>query len=87
MTESIWIGKMNYIASKNISYQEKIYFDKIRNYVCKENLQNILKTAKKYNQIIRIKDFIIHYYFVVEKDYILNILHFFFSEFFEFRGR
>ena len=56
VTESIWIGKMNYIASKNISYQEKIYFDKIRNYISKENLQNILKTAKKYSQIIRIKD-------------------------------
>jgi len=61
VTESIWIGKMNYIASKNLSYQERIYFDEIRNCVSRENLQNILKTAKKYGHFIRIKDSIHNY--------------------------
>ncbi|MFW9872865.1 MAG: radical SAM protein [Candidatus Thorarchaeota archaeon] len=61
VNESIWIGKMNYITSKNLSYKEKIYFDKIRNCITRENLHNILKIAKIYGHMIRIKDSIHNY--------------------------
>ena len=63
VTESIWIGKMNYITSKNISNHDRVFYDKIRKCVCKENLQNIIDTAINYDHIIRIKDSIHNFLF------------------------
>ncbi len=57
VTESIWIGKMNYISRKNINLRDKIIYDSIKEINSKENLLKILERAKKYDpSFLRIKD-------------------------------
>jgi len=62
ITESIWIGKMNYIRIKNGSSREKKYYYEIKKIYSKKNLQQIVDNTKSYkNKIIRIKDSIYNY--------------------------
>jgi len=59
VTESIWIGPMNYISRKNISNEEEIFYNKIRSNIELENIikiYNYLKDEKK----IRFKDTMKH---------------------------
>ena len=62
VTESIWIGKMNYIKAENLLSEEKTYFESIRRINYKNNLITINKIADRYsNHFIRIKDSIHNY--------------------------
>ncbi len=62
ITESIWIGKMNYITSKSFSDSEQIYYKNIKQINSKENLLKIIEKAKVYDQsFLRIKDSIFNY--------------------------
>ncbi len=62
ITESIWIGKMNYIRIKNGSSGEKKYYYEIKKIYSKKNLQQIVNNSESYkNKIIRIKDSIYNY--------------------------
>ncbi len=62
VTESIWIGKMNYIRIKNGSSREKKYYSEIKKIYSKKNLQQIVNHMKSYkNNILRIKDSIYNY--------------------------
>jgi len=61
-TESIWIGKMNYIQVGDLLPEERLNFNLIRFINRKENLLKILKISKKYNNnLIKLKDSIINY--------------------------
>ncbi|MFW9970049.1 MAG: radical SAM protein [Candidatus Odinarchaeota archaeon] len=63
-TESIWIGKMNYIKSTNIKEENIDFYKNIREIIDKENLTKILKKALDYdNSFLRIKDSIYNYLF------------------------
>jgi len=56
-TESIWIGKMNYISKKNFKTHELRYYKFIRKLNDKKNLITIIEKAKKYDSsFLRIKD-------------------------------
>jgi len=62
VTESIWIGKMNYLSRQNLSEEEKNQYSRISEINSKENLRIILKKAEKYDlSYLRIKDSIINY--------------------------
>lgn len=61
VTESIWIGKMNYIKCSNLNSNEVKYYNLIRNNNSKENLKKIVLKARKYERLVRIKDSIINY--------------------------
>ena len=62
ITESIWIGKMNYINRNNSNPIEKKYYDMIREINSKENLKGILIEAKNYDdKTLRIKDSIYNF--------------------------
>jgi len=64
-TESIWIGKMNYIRSKNLTRSERVYFNNIRQNVSKGNLLKIINKAQEYDSsFLRIKDSIFNYVFI-----------------------
>ncbi len=64
VTESIWIGKMNYIKVHNISSLEKEYYTKVRAINSKENLLKIIKNSEKYDKTtLRIKDSIFNILF------------------------
>lgn len=57
VTDSVWIGKMNYIHFKNVSSEDLKYYLKIKKINEKENLIRIIERTKengKYN--IKIKD-------------------------------
>ncbi|TKJ21797.1 MAG: hypothetical protein CEE43_08895 [Promethearchaeota archaeon Loki_b32] len=57
ITESIWIGKMNYVFTKNIKSKFINFYNHIEKINSKENLLRIVKRAKNYDEsIIRIKD-------------------------------
>ncbi|MHA1252714.1 MAG: radical SAM protein [Candidatus Helarchaeota archaeon] len=60
VTESIWIGKMNYIKTSSINLDEEEYYKKIREINSKENLKKIIEFSKQFN-IIKIKDSIYNY--------------------------
>ena len=55
ITESIWIGRMNYISRKNISEEEKPYYDDIRKNYHSGHLLEICYQLKKHPKI-RFKD-------------------------------
>ena len=55
VTESIWIGRMNYIDRKNLSEEEKGQFDAIRENYTMKNILSIYKLFKD-DPIIRWKD-------------------------------
>jgi DNA repair photolyase len=62
VTESIWIGKMNYIKASNILPCEQPYYDRIREINHTTNLSRIIANAEKYqDNIIKIKDSIFNY--------------------------
>ena len=61
VTESIWIGKMNYIQYENLLFEEKSFFNYIRKINRDENLYKIVQNSKKYNKLIKIKDSILNY--------------------------
>ena len=62
VTESIWIGKMNYIRIANDSLHEKKYYYEIIKNCSKQNLQRIINKTKTYkNNMIRIKDSIYNF--------------------------
>lgn len=62
VTESIWIGKMNYVRVKDITPNEKKYYDLIRKLNNKDNLRKILRELNKFDDsIIKIKDSIENY--------------------------
>ena len=58
-TESIWLGKMNYIPLKNISSEEQVYYEKIRKNYEFEHLLYIFNTFRN-QKLIRFKDSIIN---------------------------
>lgn len=55
ITESIWIGPMNYLSFKKISNEEKIYYDEMKDNISIENLIYIYNELKDYSKI-RFKD-------------------------------
>lgn len=55
VTESIWLGPMNYIPFNNISEMDKHYYQDIRNNYSLEHLREIHEELKS-NPIIRFKD-------------------------------
>lgn len=62
VTESIWIGKMNYIQANNLNSSEKKYYMDIRTIYSKNNLSKIIKKALTYEDSkIQIKDSIFNY--------------------------
>ncbi len=57
VTESIWIGKMNYIYVKNVRSKEIKFYKKIQRINEKENLIRIIEKTKEYEKYnIQIKD-------------------------------
>jgi len=57
VTESIWIGKMNYIFAKNVNFNEIKFYRNIQRINEKENLIKIIETVKEYKKDnIQIKD-------------------------------
>ena len=63
VTESIWIGKMNYIRSSIGSNKDKLYYDRIRFINNKEHLKRIISKAELNDEkIIRIKDSIFNFF-------------------------
>lgn len=62
VTESIWIGKMNYIDTIILNLSEKKFFNKIREINSKENLTKIVNKTFDYDKnFIRIKDSILNF--------------------------
>ena len=62
VTESIWIGKMNYVWAKNFDQNNKKFYENIQEISSKENLKKIVKRAENYTQSnIRIKDSIYNF--------------------------
>ncbi len=62
ITNSIWIGKMNYIKASNINKAEEKEYKRIRMINSKKNIKQILMNLKKYDHpLIMIKDSIINY--------------------------
>ena len=62
ITESIWIGKMNYMKIKNISKYEERFHNLVRRINTKENLLKIIEQSKHYeDSIIKIKDSIFNF--------------------------
>lgn len=55
VTESIWVGPMNYVARKGLSTEEKPHYDAVRKISEKENLQKIYNDLKNIPKI-RFKD-------------------------------
>ena len=64
ITESIWIGKMNYIKAHKLPPYEMKFYDKIREINSKDNLLKIVENSKKYDKnMLRIKDSVFNYLF------------------------
>jgi DNA repair photolyase len=55
VTESIWIGKMNYISCKNLSKEEKLHYNRIRKNYETSHLWEICNKLKGHTRI-RFKD-------------------------------
>lgn len=62
ITESIWIGKMNYMKTKNLSKNEEKFHNLVRRINTRENLLKIIEQSKHYEgKIIKIKDSIFNF--------------------------
>ena len=62
ITESIWIGKMNYVYSNNINSDLIDFYNHIKYINYKKNLLKILEKARNYDtSIVRIKDSIYNF--------------------------
>ena len=62
VTESIWIGKMNYLQSSINTQKDKVYYEQIRLINTKENLSKIISKAEFHNKkLVRIKDSIFNF--------------------------
>jgi len=57
-TESIWIGKMNYIAASNIRQEDMVFYENIRENYKIDNIQKIYSSLKDIPKI-RFKDSIL----------------------------
>lgn len=55
VSETIWIGKMNYISRKGLNVEEIKYYEDIRKNYDKKNIQKIINDLKNYKKI-RYKD-------------------------------
>jgi len=55
VTESIWLGRMNYIRRDNLTEEERFYYADIRRNYVTSHLLRILDTLKNYPRI-RLKD-------------------------------
>jgi hypothetical protein len=55
VTESIWIGKMNYISRRNLSTYETLYYDRVRKNYTVGHLLEIYSKLKKRPRV-RFKD-------------------------------
>jgi DNA repair photolyase len=55
ITESIWIGKMNYIRRNNLSKYEKKYYNQVRKNYKLDNIKKIVKKLTN-NELIMFKD-------------------------------
>jgi DNA repair photolyase len=55
VTESVWLGRMNYIASKNLSNEEMGYYQRVRKNYETHHLIEIVKSLECYPKI-RLKD-------------------------------
>jgi len=55
VTDTIWVGPMNYIAKSNISAEDQPYYDQLRKNVNPDNLKNIHEHLKD-NPKIKFKD-------------------------------
>jgi len=58
VTESIWVGRMNYIARQNLSEKESLYYNEIRRNYTTRHIWNICDKLRK-NPKIRLKDSIL----------------------------
>ncbi len=59
VTETIWLGPMNYIPLNNILSTEKHYYDNVRNNYKTEHLKEIYNELEN-NRLIRFKDSLIN---------------------------
>ncbi len=59
VTESIWLGPMNYIPASNVQEEDKCYYQDIRNNYLVGHLREIYEALKS-NPIIRFKDSMDH---------------------------
>jgi len=55
-TESIWIGKMNYIRKSGLDVNEWFFYNLILQCNSKGNLEKIVDKSKSYGSLVRIKD-------------------------------
>ena len=55
VSETIWIGKMNYIKKNDLTAEERSYFEAVRKNYSLENIQNIIDGLNR-NKKIRYKD-------------------------------
>lgn len=55
VTESIWVGPMNYIKAKGLTKEGKKYYDNIRKLVETENLIELKEKLDAFEQV-RLKD-------------------------------
>ena len=55
VSETIWIGKMNYIKRNYLSIEELDYYNEIRENYTVENIQRIIYNHRRYKKI-RYKD-------------------------------
>jgi len=55
VSETIWLGKMNYIKKNDLMIREKSYFEAIRKNYSLENIQNVIEKLSR-NKKIRYKD-------------------------------
>lgn len=51
VSETIWLGKMNYIRRKDFKHHELNYYESIRLNYTQENLQNIIEKLRRYKKI------------------------------------
>ena len=57
VTESVWIGKMNYVKVNNLTQNEELFYENIRVLNKKQNWSKIVKEIKEFNyDKIRFKD-------------------------------
>ena len=61
VSESIWIGKLNYLQAKGQNPKEKKYYNMIRRINSEENLKEVILSSKNFKPIVRIKDSIINF--------------------------
>ena len=80
VTESIWVGPMNYIKAKGLTKEEKIYYDNIRKLVETENLIELKEKLDAFEQV-RLKDAFLNHLGMKKEEIridqfpVLNVIH------------